>query len=291
MPELGNTQSCVNANLMENEIIYFDSKGSKSLIELPHEDYKRLLSLQKQSPILQETLDKIRNIFEEQAHTPLVIPSGSPSNYALPQLPSGWQQTKHSAESATDIAKTSSVPSTQPQGCVAPAVPERQPEMPQVAKTSLTIKKPDAEPQQTSADEMLTDPLAIDFPPSLISFFEDHDDDGTLLTLFKTYCLNFTQICHGRITLSVHQNNICVWNYEEGIPFVFFCITNNKLHCGLEESFAGDDLKNPKTWSPPKWLFPHSVTYFEVETFTSNVLNKVEKACHTFSHSSKGNSL
>jgi len=117
----------------------------------------------------------------------------------------------------------------------------------------------------------------VEIPHAVLDLFTKQNADKNCAPLFKSYCEEVASICPGRVTLSLQDEIICVWNYDEGIPFAFFSILNSQLYCGLEEGLVPSQ-EAKKTWGPPKWLFPEPVVFFLIEEITPMILSRTEQA-------------
>ncbi len=122
--------------------------------------------------------------------------------------------------------------------------------------------------------------ISIEIPPSVLTLLEENKADKKSIALFKTFMEDLPHLCSGRITLSSQDNTICVWNYDEGIPFSFFCIIDGGLFCGIESSLVQKE-ETAKTWFPPEWLFPEPVSFFSVTETTPMILSRIKQASLT----------
>ncbi len=120
-------------------------------------------------------------------------------------------------------------------------------------------------------------PASIEIPQSVLTLLEENESDKKNLALFKTFMEDLPHICSGRITLSVQDDTICVWNYDEGVPFSFFCIMDGFLCCGVESSLVPKE-ESKRTWTPPTWLFPEPVSFFHVAETNPMIFNRIEQA-------------
>ncbi len=187
----------------------------------------------------------------------LLDPIKSPTNTALPE---------------TNPAER--VP-TPPPAPIATKNPE-----PRTKKPILKILKQKGDPAQNQNNDPSPTPrktVSIEIPQPVLTLLEKNETDKKNRTLFKTFTEDLPHICSGRITLSVQDDTICVWNYDEGVPFSFFRIMDGFLCCGVESSLVPKE-ESKKIWMPPHWLFPEPVSFFQLTETNPMIFNRIEQA-------------
>lgn len=141
----------------------------------------------------------------------------------------------------------------------------------------LKSNKVSATQQSTDQPPVARKNVSIEIPQPVRELLKKSEADKKILLLFKTFIEDLPHICTGRITLSTQDDTICIWNYDEGVPFSFFRIMDGSLCCGVESSLIPEE-ETIEIWQPPRWLFPESVSFFLVTETTPMIFNRIEQA-------------
>jgi len=175
----------------------------------------------------------------------------------------------HVPSKATHTEKTDTTPAEP-----TPVVAKKATERPKKPILKILKSNEDSTTNQNTAPRKTA---SIEIPQPVLTLLKKDESDKKNLALFKTFIEDLPNICPGRITLSTQDDTICVWNYDEGVPFSFFRIVDERLYCGVESSLVPQE-ESKITWVPPTWLFPESVSFFQVTETTPMIFNRIEQA-------------
>jgi len=295
-----------------SERFYYDAEGRRVFVELPYARYYLLREKAEGLEVLERRLGEAAGCLpEEESHTD-AIPTASfsisqgvaavriPVALSAPPVeeqPSDSLELSEEIFSPADSAeplpleektlplgledqKEASVPAVSPEPLeqstpVTPVVPVA--EVPSASEEPRQAEELTSVPSAPEKPPVVSKEFPISVPDKMLRFLEAHDTSGEAVQLFTAYCDQLGKVSGGRISTSMQEGTVCLWNYDEWATFAYFGFSGDRFCVSVKKHVVEDEAEGEE-WLPPRGLSDEPLVRYQLDHYDDDMLSLLRKA-------------